>query len=85
MANDLGWSWCPECKKWVPMTDMNYDGSTRVCTHCLEGTSQDNNFVVDESFGKVQCIWCRSTDTVELAPDWRKFQCNTCGKSFKVL
>ena len=69
---------------------MNYDIDenkvlTRVCTPCLEGTSDSNNFVLDEDHEKVKCMYCDSTDTTEQVPKWRWYRCNTCGATFRRI
>lgn len=56
---------------------------TRVCTPCLEGTSETNNYVRDEHFGKVQCLYCDSYSTEEQAPKWGWFTCRDCGETFR--
>ena len=91
MAKDLGYCWCPGCKKWVPEELMNYDRDpetkvlTRVCTPCLEGTADDNNYVLDLHHEDVACIYCGSYDTVEQRPNWRWFKCSTCGETFRRM
>lgn len=87
---DVGYCWCPECKKWVPEHLMNIDHDDdgqliRVCTPCLEGTSQDNHFVYDPNFDRVQCVYCDSFNTVEQAPQWNTFMCMDCGQTFRRL
>ena len=68
---------------------MNYDTDpetevlTRVCTPCLEGTSEDNNYVLDIHHGDVECIYCGSYDTTEQKPNWNWFKCNECGATFR--
>lgn len=84
----IEWSWCPQCKKWVPAKLMNYEIDERgmviqVCTPCLEGTETD--YVKDEEHGLTRCIYCDSSNTVELAPNWNKFKCNDCGETFRRL
>lgn len=91
MAGDQGWCWCPSCKKWVPEQLMNYDTDpetkilTRVCTPCLEGTSEDNNYVLDMHHEDVECIYCGSYDTTEQKPNWNWFKCNECGETFRRM
>ena len=91
MTKDLGYCWCPGCKKWVPEELMNYDRDpetkilTRVCTPCLEGTADDNNYVLDLHHEDVACIYCGNYDTVEQRPNWRWFKCNTCGETFRRM
>lgn len=84
---DIGYCWCPGCKKWVPEGLMNYDREegTRVCTPCLEGTSDDNDFVVEEHHEDTQCIYCDSYDTTELKPNWLWYKCNNCGETFRRM
>lgn len=67
---------------------MNYDRDDdgmliRVCTPCLEGTSADNSYVLDEHYEQTACIYCGSYDTVEQAPKWLWFKCNSCGNTFR--
>lgn len=82
--SDIGMSWCPDCKRWVPEKRMNYFDGIRVCTWCMEGTKQPEGFVYDPYHESVQCIYCDSYDTVELRPHWRKFKCNECGEVFVI-
>ena len=91
MAADVGYCWCPSCKKWVPEKLMNYDTDTdtkkliRVCTPCLEGTADENNFVYEPHHEDTKCIYCDSYDTTELPPRWRWFKCNNCGAEFRRM
>ena len=69
---------------------MNYDRDDvgkliRVCTPCLEGTSADNNYVLDEHHEQTACIYCGSYDTVEQALKWLWFKCNSCGEIFRRM
>lgn len=82
---DKGYCWCPQCMKWVPEKLMNYDKGVRVCTPCLEATSDQNNFVLDIHHEHTKCIYCDSYDTVEQQPKWLWFKCNTCGATFRRL
>ena len=85
----VSWCWCPGCKKWVPEWLMNYDRDpethkiTRVCTPCLEGTSDKNSYVYEPHHEDTECIYCGSYDTTEQAPNWRWFKCNACGETFR--
>lgn len=87
---DLSRSWCPECRKWVPVDLMNHDYDDagkliRVCTPCLEGTSDRNDFVFDPTHESVECIYCGSYNTVEQKPKWNWFTCKDCGETFRRL
>nr|DAF13633.1 MAG TPA: Protein involved in formate dehydrogenase formation [Caudoviricetes sp.] len=87
---DQGWCWCPHCGKWVPEKLMNYGRDEagkliRVCTPCLEGTSADNNYVLDEHHEQTACIYCGSYNTVEQVPRWLWFKCISCGKIFRRM
>lgn len=66
---------------------MNYsfeDGELiRVCSYCLDGTSDNNKFVYEPHHEETQCIYCDSWDTKELKPDWGKFECNNCHEIFR--
>ena len=70
---------------------MNYDTDpetkiiTRVCTPCLEGTSEHNNYVYEPHHEDTECVYCGSYDTVEQAPNWKWYKCNTCGETFRRL
>ena len=69
---------------------MNYDRDDdgkllRVCTPCLEGTSADNSYVLVEHHEQTACIYCGSYDTVEQAPKWLWFKCNSCGETFRRM
>ena len=86
--SDIGRCWCPSCKKWVPENLMNRDydddkNLIRVCTPCLEGTADQNDYVYDPHFADVQCVYCDSYNTVELKLKWGWFQCNECGEVFR--
>lgn len=87
---DTGWCHCPVCKKWVPEELMNRDYDDdgqliRMCTPCMEGTSDANSFVYDPHFGETECIYCGSHNTTEQAPKWRWFKCNECGETFRRM
>lgn len=94
---EKGYSWCPQCHKWVPEELMNYDVDEgkviRVCTPCLEGTSDHNNYVVEEHHEDTKCLFCQSYDVVEQLKEntpkaqlkWNWFKCNSCGKTFRRL
>lgn len=86
MASD-GWVWCPECHKWVPEDKMVYGDvpTARVCEFCLDGTSDDNNYVKDDEHGCTRCIYCDSYNTTEQAPNWNVFKCNDCGAQFRRM
>lgn len=90
MASDIGWSWCPHCKKWVPETimsiDVDEDGRVlRMCEPCMDGTSSESNYVYDPHHEEVQCIYCDSYNTVEQAPNWGTYRCEDCGETFKEM
>lgn len=79
-------SWCPICHRWVPASKMNYDVDDdgriiRMCGYCIEGV--DTNFVKEEHHEQIQCVYCDSYDTVELAPQWNTYKCNNCGETFR--
>lgn len=81
MKNDSTYVWCPECRKWVPADLMQYDDNVRVCTPCLEGTSDRNNYLLDEYHEQIQCIYCDGYNTKEtLGSLW---VCNDCGEIFR--
>lgn len=66
--------------------DYDDDGQLiRICTPCMEGTSEENDFTYDPHFGKTECIYCGSHDTTEQAPKWRWFKCNKCGATFRRM
>ena len=79
------YSLCPECNKWVPVELMNYDIDpetgklSRVCTPCIEGTSEENNYIRNSPM----CLYCDSNNTrpIEGKHDW--FTCLDCGESFR--
>lgn len=70
---------------------MNYDIDpetkklTRVCTPCLEGTAEDNNYVLDIHHEDVECIYCGGYNTTEQRPSWNWFKCNECGETFRRM
>lgn len=87
---DRGWCHCPVCRKWVPEELMNRDYDDdgkllRICTPCMEGESDQNEFVYDPDFGKVECVYCGSTDTVERPPKWLWFRCSKCEHTFRRM
>ena len=87
---DIGWCHCPVCKKWVPETSMNRDYDDdgqliRMCTPCMEGTSEENDFIYDPHFGETECIYCGSYNTTEQKPKWNWFRCNECGATFRRM
>ena len=66
--------------------DYDDDGRlVRMCTPCIEGTSDENDFVYDPKFGKVTCIYCKSSDTTEQVPRWTWYECNNCKKVFRRM
>lgn len=89
MANDAtAYSHCPYCKKWVPAGLMNYDIDeetgmiTRICTPCIEGTSDQNSYIKDEHFGQTQCIFCDSWNTTYVGNN--QYKCNECEEVFVI-
>ena len=85
MAGDTAYSWCQDCKKWVPAEEMNYFDGHRVCTWCMEGTEPPRDFVYDPHHEKTQCIFCDSYNTTEQKPNLGTFKCNDCGEVFKLF
>lgn len=90
MKTDIGMCHCPVCKKWVPERLMNRDYDDdgkliRMCTPCMEGTSDNNKFVYDPHHEQTACIYCGSYDTVEQKPKWLWFKCNTCNNTFRRM
>ena len=98
-SKDKGFSWCPQCKCWVPEELMNYDINeetgqlVRVCTPCLEGESNEGVYIREEHHEDTRCLHCGSYDTVEQPKNdatkaslkWNWFKCNTCGKIFRRM
>lgn len=82
---DIGYSWCPGCKKWIPEQHMLYDSetSTRVCAFCLDGTSDTTKYTLDEHHEDTKCVYCGSYNTTEQAPKWLWFRCNNCNNTFR--
>ena len=93
--NRFSYSFCPECKKWIPVEYMNYFDGIRVCNWCLNQTQDQpphDTFVYDPYYGKFQCIMCDSYNTVEVTENdttlgtrIRKFKCRDCGEEFILL
>ena len=80
---DIGYSHCPECKKWIPADHMNYFDGIRVCDWCLNQEPSPDKYVYDPHFGKVQCIMCDSWDTYYLSgTKIKKYKCRECGEEF---
>lgn len=78
--------WCPQCKKWVPLKEMNYDFDEdgtllRMCNFCMDGT--ENTCIEEPHHEETQCIYCDSYNTKELAPNWNRFECLDCGATFR--
>lgn len=79
-TSEPSWCWCQDCKKWVPIQNMNYFDGMRVCDWCLEGTVQPSGFIEELRHEDTQCIYCDSYDTVEQN---NMYKCNTCGETFR--
>ena len=77
------YSFCPDCKKWLPSDTMNYFEGMKVCNWCLNQAPTPNEFIHDPYYGKTQCIMCDSYDT-DYIPGTkpRKFKCHECGEEF---
>lgn len=87
MAND-GYAWCPGCRKWVPAELMNYDyddenNLVRICTPCLEGTSDQNNYVYDEHHEETECIYCGGWKSKPIKDKKYWYECPECGETFR--
>ena len=66
--------------------DYDDDGQLiRMCTPCMEGTSDTNTFIYDPHFCEVECIYCGSANTIEQRPKWGWFMCNHCGETFRRM
>ena len=86
---DVGFSfsWCPDCKYWIPAEEMHYDicedtgKLTRVCSYCLGLKPLPNNasFVKDEERELVECVYCDSSNVEYLGTDYK---CKDCGSRF---
>lgn len=83
--SDFAMAWCPDCRKWVPASEMHYFDGFRVCTWCMEGTVQLSGLVYDPHHEEVACVFCDSYDTIELSPNWGTYKCNACGEVFKNM
>lgn len=64
---------------------MNYSDGVRVCTPCLEGTSEQTKFIKEEYHEDTQCIFCGSYNTKEQFQKWSYYQCLDCGETFRRL
>ena len=76
---------CPECRKWVPSSNMNYFEGLRVCDWCLNQKQESpphDEFVYDPNFGSVMCIMCDSLNTRCIAT--KKYKCRECGEEFYI-
>ena len=86
MAKEVSYSFCPECRKWIPQQYMNYFDGIKVCNWCLnqeQEQSPHDKFVREPNYGKAQCIWCDSYDTIYIEGTRpRKFMCRECGEEF---
>ena len=67
---------------------MNYDTDpdtgklTRVCTPCLEGTSEQNDYVLDIHHGEIQCPYCDAWGATAIKEKPRWYKCAECGEQF---
>lgn len=78
-----GYSWCPECKKWIPGQYMNYFDGIKVCDWCMNQEQEKpphNKFIHDPYYGKKQCIMCDSYNTVCIGNE--RYKCNDCEEEF---
>ncbi len=91
--DDFRYVWCPECKCWIPADDVVtevIDGNVvTVCSYCLgekplpyNAYLKRHGFVHDPNFGKVQCVYCDSYDTVENDTSGG-YYCNNCNEQFR--
>lgn len=79
------YSFCPDCKKWIPANNMNYFDGIKVCDWCLnqnQETPPHDTFVYEPHYGKTQCIWCDSYETDYLGTIPKKYRCRNCGEEF---
>ena len=81
--SDIEKAWCPNCRRWVLSNKMSYFAGMRACQACIEGVDSLEG-VYEPYHESIQCIYCDSYDTVEQAPEWRKFKCNACGATFRI-
>lgn len=77
---------CPDCKKWIPVGNVNHFDGIIVCDWCLNQEQEQpphNTFVYEPNYGKVQCIMCDSYDTdFIVGTEPRKYKCHECGEEF---
>ena len=88
MPDMNSYSWCPVCKCWVWSDDMNYDTDDtgkllRICNYCMgKPLPVSKKFVYEPYHESIQCIYCDSYNTEELAPQWGKYKCRDCEEEF---
>ena len=83
MKTEISYSWCQDCKRWVPAYHIHYFDGMRVCTWCIEGTVQPEGLVLELHHEDIQCIYCDSYNTEEQCPNWNTFKCKDCGEVFR--
>ena len=80
------YSFCTDCRKWVPVEYMNYFDGMRVCDWCLNQEQEKpphNKFVRTPNYGGVQCVMCDSYDTGYIEGTHpEKYKCRECGEEF---
>lgn len=77
------YSFCPECKKWIPIDKIHYFDGMRVCDWCLNQIPSPTEFVCEPNYGKVQCIMCDSYNTFYIEGTRpKKYTCRDCGEEF---
>lgn len=85
-SQGYSYSYCPECKKWVPADRMHYFDGMKVCDWCLnqeQEKSPHDKFVYDPYYGTAQCIICDSYDTIYVeGTKLKKYKCRECGEEF---
>ena len=82
------YSWCPDCKKWIPGENMNYFEGMKVCDWCLnqeQNKPPHDRFVQDLYYGKKQCIMCDSYETEYIeGTKPKKYKCSECKEEFTL-
>ena len=80
------YSFCPDCKKWIPAEFMHYFDGIKVCDWCMNQEQEEyphNTYVHEPYYGKAQCIMCDSYDTSYVeGTKPKKYKCNECGEEF---
>lgn len=79
--------YCRTCSCWVYAHDYVIETTEEghnitMCLECLTGEALSWKRE-DLTYGRVQCIWCDSYDTVKKEGD--TYECNECNETFRRI